>query len=128
MAISSSPFNIVILHYPPYSSGSHGNNEVTQLDYYSTGVDIVFSGHDHIYERTEKMNEEGMYYIVNGLGGKAAGDCNLKPLSPELFNTFCFGNNYGAVKATATVNKLVVAFYSVNAPLQPIDSIVITKP
>ena len=30
------------------------------------GADIVFSGHDHTYER---LHREGILYFVNGLGG-----------------------------------------------------------
>ncbi|UCG93255.1 MAG: metallophosphoesterase [candidate division WOR-3 bacterium] len=60
-----------IFHHPPYSSGNHGS----QLDvrdawcplFEQYGVDIVFSGHDHNYERTIPIN--GVVYIVTGGGG-----------------------------------------------------------
>ena len=32
------------------------------------GVDVVFAGHDHFYERTKPQN--GIYYFVIGSGGK----------------------------------------------------------
>ena len=126
LTLSSSPFNIVFSHYPPYSSGVHGNIDLVRWDYYNMGVDVMFTGHDHIYERTERVGEEGMYYIVNGLGGRAANDC-VGGLSPELFNSLCFGGDYGAVKCTATLNKLILEFYAVSSPGQPIDRIEITK-
>ena len=61
----------VNLHRPPYSSGNHGS----QLDVRSAwcslfeayGVDVVFAGHDHDYERTIPVNE--VVYIVTGGGG-----------------------------------------------------------
>jgi len=64
-------WKIVFLHRPPYSSGSHGS----QMDvrnawcplFEEYGVDLVFAGHDHDYERTIPIN--GVIYIVTGGGG-----------------------------------------------------------
>jgi 3',5'-cyclic AMP phosphodiesterase CpdA len=61
----------VNLHRSPYSSGNHGS----QMDvrnawcplFEEYGVDIVFCGHDHDYERTLKIS--GVVYIVTGGGG-----------------------------------------------------------
>lgn len=61
----------VNFHRPPYSSGNHGS----QLDvrnawcslFEQYDVDIVFSGHDHDYERTIPIND--VVYIVFGGGG-----------------------------------------------------------
>jgi 3',5'-cyclic AMP phosphodiesterase CpdA len=65
------PWTIVYLHRPPYSSGDHGSaagvrRAFTPLfaDY---GVDVVFAGHDHDYERTDAI--DGVTYIVTGGGG-----------------------------------------------------------
>jgi hypothetical protein len=61
---------IVLLHHGPYDSGSHGSNlqvrsELVPLfEHY--GVDIVFSGHDHSYERG---TVHGVKYVVTGGGG-----------------------------------------------------------
>lgn len=126
LMVSSHPFNIVFVHHPPYSSGPHGSVETTQWDYYTMGVDLIFSGHDHIYERIEKYGEEGMVYVVNGLGGKATGECADK-LTPENFNSVCYGSNYGAVKALVTQNKIVVEFYAIHSPNIPIDRFEISK-
>lgn len=70
---------IVFLHQPAYSSGTHGstagiiNNLVPQFEEHK--VRFVFSGHDHIYERTYPIyqgainNENGIIYFVTGGGG-----------------------------------------------------------
>ena len=59
------------LHRPPYSSGSHGSQEDVRTAwcpiFEQYGVDIVFCGHDHGYERTSKIN--GVIYIVTAGGG-----------------------------------------------------------
>lgn len=127
VALPQTPFNIVCLHYGPYSSGNHGNMEETQWDFRGLGIDVAFAGHDHIYERIEKKGEEGTWYIINGLGGFAKnGGCNSNPLSAEEFNTFCFEEEFGAVKACATQNKLVIEFYAIGIP-QAIDRVEIFK-
>jgi hypothetical protein len=128
LAVSVSPFRIVFFHHSPYSESAHGSYEGTQWDYYTLGVDIIFTGHDHIYERIEKKEEDKVHYIVNGLGGRSIYECNIVPLSGDLFSTFCYNGDYGAVKTIATKEKLIVEFYSVNSPAEPVDRIVIVKP
>jgi hypothetical protein len=59
-----------VFHKPPYSSSSHGSdltvrNTLCPL-FEQYGVDIVFNGHDHDYERSYV---NGVYYIVTGGGG-----------------------------------------------------------
>ena len=125
LKLSETPYNIVYFHHSPYSPGQHGNSEKMQWDFYSNHADIVLSGHDHIYSRIEKKGEEGLYYIVNGLGGRSLYNCNSSPLPEDEFDTFCYDANYGAIKATATFNKLLVEFYAVGQPADPIDRIIL---
>jgi len=61
---------LVALHHGPYDSGSHGSNlgvrdDLTPL-FETYGVDAVFSGHDHMYERS---TVNGIKYVVTGGGG-----------------------------------------------------------
>lgn len=73
-AASSDPqtdWIFVFFHHPPYSSGSHGSSTSVRTawsplfeDY---GVDVVFNGHDHSYERTIPI--DGVTYVVTGGGG-----------------------------------------------------------
>ncbi|MBN1143920.1 MAG: metallophosphoesterase [Bacteroidales bacterium] len=127
VATSRTPFRIVCFHYGPYSSGNHGNDVETQWDFHGLGIDVTFAGHDHIYERIEKIGEEGTYYIINGLGGfRKNGGCNSNPLSAEEFNCFCFEEEFGAIKAIATHNKLIIQFYAIGNPLA-VDRVEIVK-
>ena len=123
--INESSFNIVYFHHSPYSPGPHGNKEKMQWDYIGNHVDMVLSGHDHIYSRIEKRGDEGLYYIVNGLGGKSIYNRNSNPLPDDLFDTFSFDADYGAIKAIATSNELVMEFYSIGQAADPIDRITI---
>ena len=82
----------VNLHRPPYSSGNHGS----QLDvrnawcplFEQYGVDIVFAGHDHNYERTEAIN--GVIYIVTGGGGAPLRDVGTSSWTAHSERTYHF--------------------------------------
>ena len=74
LANSKSTWKIVFLHHSPYSSGKvhHTNKNMIQhvcpiLNDYK--VDLCLSGHNHLYERTEKIGN--VTYIVSG-GGSAS--------------------------------------------------------
>ncbi len=64
-------FRIAVVHFGYRSAGPHGDNPrllsagVDKL-LKEKKVDLVLSGHDHLYERGE---EKGMRYVVSGGGG-----------------------------------------------------------
>ena len=74
-------FRFVFFHHPPYSEqwdspGYTGEEPVRRylvpiLERY--GVDIVFSGHTHDYERGRKLlkDDREIFYIITGGGGSA---------------------------------------------------------
>jgi len=64
-------WRIVVVHHGLWSSGPHGDNPRLAAAgaaamFRDAGIDVVFSGHDHIYERGERG---GLKYIVSGGGG-----------------------------------------------------------
>jgi hypothetical protein len=64
-------WRIVVVHHGPWSSGPHGDNallhEAKLPDLFRAhNVDLVISGHDHIYERGVAG---GLPYLVSGGGG-----------------------------------------------------------
>lgn len=120
---SGTPYNVVYFHHSPYTTGPHGNDEGMQWDFFSLNADIVMTGHDHIYSRIEKRDEEGMYYIVNGSGGKSLYDCESGRLPEDEFQTYCYDIDYGAIKVTATYNKLLMEFYAISQPENPLDQV-----
>lgn len=82
---------IVMWHKPPYSAGTHSDDEDIQRVFIPTleaeGVDLVLNGHSHVAERTflladhkiinndlsnypKKGFEKGAIYVVAGAGGK----------------------------------------------------------
>lgn len=86
---STKTWKFVYFHVPPYSSNStplhDGNTEVQDNlcpVFEDHGVDVVFSGHSHHYERTKPIangttTASGVTYIITGGGGaELAGLCS----------------------------------------------------
>ena len=72
LAASQSEWKIPYFHHPLYSSaGAHGSSVDLRRRleplFVKYGVDVVFTGHDHVYERCKP--QKGIYYFVSGAGG-----------------------------------------------------------
>lgn len=67
LEISDASFKIVVTHHPPFSTAVHDPpaNHM-RYPYKKWGVDLVLSGHQHVYER---MNIDNVTHVINGLGG-----------------------------------------------------------
>jgi len=66
-------WKIAFFHHPLYSSGARHGSEVdlrTRLEplFVKHGVNVVFSGHDHVYERIKP--QKGITYFIAGSGGQ----------------------------------------------------------
>jgi len=73
LAKDTSDWKICFFHHPPYSSAkAHGSDgqlrEVVEPIFVKYGVNVVLTGHDHVYERIKP--QKGIYYFVSGAGGK----------------------------------------------------------
>jgi len=84
-------WKIAFFHHPPFSSGGrHGSDEKIREAlhplFIKHGVDVVFTGHDHFYERTKP--QDGITYFVAGAGGKIrSGDVKKNsPLTAKAFD------------------------------------------
>jgi len=71
LALARGAWKVVILHYPPYSTGpSGGSADVVRYLvplFESRRVDVVLSGHDHGYQRFKPRG--GVVYLVTAGGG-----------------------------------------------------------
>jgi predicted phosphodiesterase len=70
---SDSDWKICYFHHPLYSSGAfHGSSVELRLLleplFVKYGVNVVFSGHEHIYERVKPQN--GITYFTEGASGE----------------------------------------------------------
>jgi 3',5'-cyclic AMP phosphodiesterase CpdA len=73
LAQASEPWKIVYFHHPIYSDGDrHGSNVELRVMLEPLlvrhGVPVVFSGHEHVYERTTP--QKGITYFIAGSGGQ----------------------------------------------------------
>jgi hypothetical protein len=73
-------WRLVVLHHPPYTAAKHRPSEQVQralvAAFEEARVAVVFSGHNHLYERTVPLRggqavaaDEGVVYVVSGAGG-----------------------------------------------------------
>jgi 3',5'-cyclic AMP phosphodiesterase CpdA len=87
---SQDDWKICYFHHPLYSDGkTHGS----QVDlrvlleplFVKYGVNVVFSGHDHVYERVKP--QKGITYFVSGAGGQLRkGDVRRSDLTAAEFD------------------------------------------
>jgi predicted phosphodiesterase len=80
---SGAEWKIAFLHHPLYTPGRYtlaarGIRLALQSTFASGGVDVVFSGHEHIYSRSE-MQDGILYFVTGGAGSLRAGDANASP-------------------------------------------------
>ncbi len=84
------PWKICFFHHPPYSSGrKHGSDtqvrEVVEPIFLKYGVDVVFTGHEHFYERIKP--QKGIHYFISGAGGKLRpGDVKASNITAKSFD------------------------------------------
>jgi hypothetical protein len=120
LAASTSPWNIVYFHHPPYSSGStHGSTTWLRWPFKAWGADAVLAGHEHNYER---LLVDGIPYFVNGLGGGPIYGFGI--VLPE--SQFRYNADYGAMLVSASDVDLRFEFYARTGEL--IDHYEMKKP
>jgi predicted phosphodiesterase len=73
LAASGADWKIAFFHHPLYSSGEkHGSDELLRQKlepiFVKHGVDVVFTGHEHFYERLKP--QQGIHYFICGSSAK----------------------------------------------------------
>jgi hypothetical protein len=98
-AVLSDPavrWRFVVMHHPPYTCGSYQPDQ-RLIDallpvFDRVRVDMVFTGHDHTYQRTRPMrggqmatDGNGVVYVVSGAGGASLYDLQPVEQRPAYF-------------------------------------------
>ena len=113
LAASDSPFKIVYFHHPPYSSGDkHGSTETLRWPFEEWGATAVLSGHDHVYERLLRDdNDDGTFmpYFVTGLGGASPYGFDT-PLDSSKVR---YSDDFGAMLIQASEESITFEFWAV---------------
>lgn len=122
LASSTSKWNIVFFHHPPYCSDSvHMNTSLYMAwPFQQWGADVVLAGHAHIYER---ILRKGITYFINGLGGESKFGYFPNPVEGSAVR---YSDNYGAMKVEEKTDTLRFKFYSLGNVL--VDDYPIYKP
>jgi hypothetical protein len=117
-------WKFVMTHHPPFSTGRHGSARKLQRilapTFAAGGVAIVFSGHDHDYQRFRPIN--GVTYVVSGNGG--AGLYRFKRSNPNI--AFRDDTHHGLTVLDVVQDRLVLRH--VKEDDTEIDSCVLTRP
>lgn len=122
---SNAKWKVATFHHPIYSSGKkHGSNEKLRKQLEPVlvryGVHVVFSGHDHFYERTKP--QQGIEYFVTGAGGKTRrGGVDLK--SEFRATSYDADNHYMLIE----VDEKEIAFKAITEQGEIVDNGVIRQ-
>ena len=87
---SDDQWRICFFHHPIYSDGGRHGSDVSlrvilEPLFVKYGIDVVFSGHDHVYERLKP--QKGITYFVSGSGGQLRrGDVRPSGLTAAYFD------------------------------------------
>lgn len=93
LAATTKLWKVVAFHHTIYSGGKHGSSSIRDdvvplFDRY--GVDLVFMGHDHHYERTFALRQgrvvedgAGTVYVTTGGGGQT-----IRAVTPSSFTAY----------------------------------------
>lgn len=113
-------FCIILLHHPIYSSGMHAhelNSKELRNLIEKYKVKLVFSGHDHFYERSF---HEDTYYIVTG----GAGAPLRNKVYENVYSQF-FSSTYHYCVLYNHLENIVINVFDLQDNM--IDTITITK-
>jgi predicted phosphodiesterase len=120
LSSSGSDWKIAVFHHPLYSSGkTHGSSldlrKMLEPLFVRYGVNVVFSGHDHIYERIKP--QQGITYFVSGSAGTLRkGDYGR----PQAFSATGFDSDFEFMLVEIDGSKMY--FQAVSRTGQTIDS------
>lgn len=117
-------WKICYFHHPLYSNaGRHGSSVDLRLllepIFVRHGVNVVFSGHDHVYERIKP--QKGIYYFVSGAAGQLRKG-NMEPTA-ETAASFDQDQSFMLVEVAGTD----MYFQSISRAGQVVDSGVIHR-
>jgi hypothetical protein len=118
LAGSTTRWQIVAFHHPPFSSIAGKSAARMNWPFRQWGADLVLSGDAHVYERLETG---GLTYAISGLG------VNASPLAGPLHqhSRAFYGQDgdAGAILITACADAIAIEYRAVNGGV--VDSVVL---
>jgi hypothetical protein len=112
LASTPRPFKVFFGHHPAYSSAFHGSTKKVQIHlqplFEAHGVQLVFAGHDHSYERTIVNS---ITYVVSGGGGAPLHGQRQLGKNPD---SLVFRKAYHFIEVNVTAATLTLTAWAVN--------------
>jgi Calcineurin-like phosphoesterase len=117
---SDAKWKIPFFHHPLYSSGGkHGSEvdlrELVEPLFIEHGVDVVFAGHEHFYERLKP--QKGIYYFTEG-GSAKLREGNIRVGSALTEKGFDRDNTFMLVE----INKDHIFFETISRAARVVDT------
>lgn len=104
LAVSTSPWRLVLFHHAPYTSGDiNGSTESMRWPFEEWGATAVLAGHEHVYER---LTIGDIPYFVNGLGGAATYSFGTPIPGSEVR----YAGDFGAMRIRAGTTTITYEF------------------
>ena len=124
LKFTDSTWKICFFHHPLYSDGMYHGPDVDLRKrieplFIKYGVDVVFSGHEHVYERIEPQH--GINYFIEGSSGELRAG-NLRP-SAQMIKGFDTDRAFLLIEIAG--NEL--HFQAISRTGQVVDSGTLTK-
>lgn len=134
---TNAQWKILVIHQPPYYTNTTGNselfNQMVPEAAQKAGINLVFSGHDHSYARTENMTDgqvnpgqdedgnvlatygKGITYFICGDLGEKSRDINYKIYETPEFHFVKTSQDYTAtyLMVDANAESLTVTAYDI---------------
>jgi hypothetical protein len=122
---STAEWKIAFLHHPVYTSGRYtlaarGIRFALESAFATGGIDVVFSGHEHIYQRAELQNGI-LYFVTGGAGSLREGDANASASIARSYD-----RDYHFMLAEITDDGFF--FQAINRTGTTVDAGVLKKP
>lgn len=126
---STALFKVVYLHHSPYSNSEHESEKSLQWPFEKWGVDLVISGHNHVYEHFTPNEKTEPHYITNGIGGSPyLSECeSISNIDLLDYNYFCSNENHGAIRGIIEGDRIQFSVFHIDNPNTPFDFWAIEK-
>lgn len=86
----------IFTHVPFWGATGHGSNKNLQKNYWPIiekhkNVRLIFSGHNHIYERIKRVNASKTVNVIVGTGGAPLNGVEYEEFSDVVVNQYGYG-------------------------------------